>query len=180
MSDITIPDEITPEQLEALRADAAARHETEATNAQLAKQLLFARAGITDVTTGPARYLFAGFEGEDLDELRREAISVGLLDASGNPVRKGADETDHQQQAFRDALAGGAPAGAIDPPAKHPIDRLYEEFHASNGRREDKQIAFLGGMYEAARTGDSRVLFAEADYVKAREAEGRKMRSRAT
>lgn len=155
--------------LAGLRAAAEAGKVAQARNAELEKQLLFARAGIdTDKKIG--KLLFNSWEGDvtDVAGLRAEAIEVGALTEDGSDGTPPPPNPDAGQQDFRNSLSGGAAGGGNTDPGPDPYEKMLREFHEDrkNGvRREDAADLAIAKVLSAASNGDKRVIFNEQEWA---------------
>lgn len=152
------------DNLKGLRAAARAGEQALAENAELKKQLLFAKAGI-DTDSKIGSMLYRTWEGDDLTALKVEAQELGLLGekpAAGEAAPTPAQQDQGQQQ-FRDAMAGGRPAGQL--PEQEQIDPVgvaLQGFHEDikrGGTREAAQLAAIDKVLVQAVNGNRNAIF---------------------
>lgn len=143
-----------------LRENAAKAKELTETNAKLARELLFAKAGIEtgEKASRLAKMLFDTFDGDDPAKLVEAATEIGLLKAPEKP--KDEPHPDARQQATRDLLAGGDVPGAD--PGPDPWDAGYEVFYKDRSKGvpiEQARLKLADRVLTAAARGDHRVRF---------------------
>lgn len=157
-------DALKREQARASQAEANA-----ASNAELARENAFLKAGV-DLESPVGKMFTRAYDGElDADAIKAEAAQVGaLLDRSDQPTTTpGATSVtpdDIRQTQERQALANdGVPPGLVDDGSDvDPLDEGYRRYHerlAAGARREDAAAEVIDRIIDAAARGDERVLY---------------------
>lgn len=169
MSDTSQQQEHQPD-IASLRARAEAASAAEARNAELERQLLFARAGIDYEDNKVGKMLYKTFEGQTLDELRAEATELGLIGgapATPPPTNPEVDPQLAAQQQHRQALSGGTPSGAEEIESPDPTTYALERYHAARkqgANAEDARALAFDHLLDAAAKGDERVLYVPGEW----------------
>jgi hypothetical protein len=154
-------DTTTPETPEQLRRAAEDGRQARNENAELRKELLFAKAGI-DTDTKIGSLLYKTWEGEDLAALKTEATELGLFSQAAPPPV--VTDEDLAIQDTRSRLAGGDPAGSIAPEGAHPIDQALRGFHEDRKNGVRVEAAQLAAVDRLLTSADPRRLFNEAEW----------------
>lgn len=150
-------------------------------NAELKRQLLFAKAGI-DTTSEVGEMIFRTWDGGDnVDDLKAKAQRLGLLSATA-PADAARAAEDAQRAGAYDAGAGGQPTGAAQQLGEHPRDAALKGFQTAlrdGADREMAQIDAMAMVLGAGTRGDQRVFFNQAEHeAKAAEIDRLNQRSR--
>lgn len=137
-------------------------------NAELKRQLLFAKASI-DTDSKLGKMLFQTWQGgDDIDALKAEALEIGI--GAGAPAKTPAEiaaetaraDEDTRRTAAQQNLGGGtvgAPPGQEGP---NPMHNALEQFHrdAASGIDENEaRTGALARVIAAGLQGDTRILF---------------------
>lgn len=148
--------------LKGLRAKAKLADDAAAENAQLKKELLFAKAGI-DTDTKIGKMLYRTWEGDDLAALKVEAEELGLTAKPGEQPAPTPAQQDQGQQQFRDAMAGGRPAGERpDAETEDPQGVALRGFHDDvlKGKTRDAAgLAAIDKVLVQAASGNRNAIF---------------------
>lgn len=150
------------ENLKVLREKARLADEREQELAQARRELMFARAGI-DTDSRIGKMLFKTWEGDDLEALKAEASELGLIGGGQQQQPSTPAQQDQGQQQFRDAMAGGRPAGGQpEPPQADPQLTALTEFHQdiqSGKTREAAGLAAIDKVLVQAASGNRNAIF---------------------
>lgn len=155
---------------EAAKAGKAALSEAE----QLKRENAFLRAGV-DVDSKIGSMLFKTYDGDlsDIDALRNEWSELqphtqqqATTPPETAPTPAGFQDPAGQQQ-HRETISGqGTPTGEAPTETPHPLDRVFEQFHANPSiPLENRQEAAMAEMLGAYFGGDKRVMFNKAAHL---------------
>jgi len=167
MSDDTTTLDDADLDIRTLREQAAHAAKVNDENADLKKQLLFAKVGVdTDSTLG--KMLLKSFDGASEDDLRKLAIEVGAIKVSPPPADE--QHPDAGQQQFREQAQGGLAPSAD--PGPDPWEAGLIKFHAERRKGVAVEVAqhnLAASILRAANTGDKRVLLDRGAWARAAE-----------
>lgn len=149
---------------------------------RLEKENCFLHAGI-DLTHPLNQFFFAGYDGE----LTKEAIIARQtelgIDKATAPTPEvtpppPAQADDGGQQAIRDLISGGQPAGNADTPPVDSNRRVWEDFNRNKGAMplETAQLTIIDEVLAGAGHGDKAFIFDEAEWIRERATEGHNFR----
>lgn len=163
------------DNLRHLREQADENKATKAENEKLRKEALFLKAGIDvdsddERTKTLATMLFNQHTGDDIEALKTTAKMMGLLDEKA-PV----DESERQQQQFRQDLSRGQQINPNDVQTADPHAEALKAFHEArqNGTQlEDAQYAAIDKVFMAAAKGDKRAIFDAGAWERTRQEAG--------
>lgn len=138
------------------KLEEAAKGGTEA--AQLKRELLFMKAGI-DTDTPLGKMFLKSYDGElALDDLKKSASEIGLLEPEVAKVELTAEETKATKE--RQQAASGA-SGDTGTPDVHPTDaakKKMDEIIKQGGTYEQAGAGFLSTKMQAWANGDKRAV----------------------
>lgn len=145
--------------IDQLRARADQAGELEKNNAQLLRQLAFARAGISDTEEGPGKYLFNGYDGElTPDAIKAEALKLGIgaVEPPTPPVVTADDKAAHV--AASDLGGEVPPTTDLGPSPQVAGLGEFREALKRGDTRQDAAAFFVDRVVGAAASGDERVI----------------------
>ena len=161
MSNTEIHDDDNERDIPSLRKAAKDGKAALNENAELKRQLLFAKAGI-DTDSRLGNMLFKTFEGDDLEVLKNEATELGLIGKIEAPANGTPPAGESQQADFRAGFAPGQAPPQVTPETPDPTDNALRTFHKdmrTGMNRENAQLGAIDRVLVAASNGDKRVIY---------------------